>query len=120
MHNFRTKTFRFSVTEDISKNILGLYYAVRIAMTMVVALCVLALHVYCNTFNGKRLDEMIEDEVKEIKMKEEIRANVENVAVAVMKSGTESQVTKLIHSYLKIAQIDTPIPHNIALVDFLC
>ena len=71
-------------------------------MTMVVALCVLALHVYCNTFNGKRLDEMIEDEVKEIKMKEEIRANVENVAVAVMKSGTESQVTKLTHSYLII------------------
>ena len=88
----RMKTFKFSITEDISKNILGLYYALRVALITVVALCVLALHIYCNTFNDKRLDEMIEEEVKEIKVKEEIRANIQNVAVAVLACGDESQV----------------------------
>ena len=95
------------MTEDISKNILGLYYALRVAMTLGVALCVLALHVYCNTFNNKRLDEMIEDEVKEIKMKEEIRANIENVAVAVMKTGTETQVRFINSVDSGTAQADT-------------
>ena len=89
---YRKKTFMFSVTEAISKNILGWYYLLRIALTIVVALCVLAFHISCNAFNDKRLDKMIEEEVKEIKMKEEIRANIENVAVAIMKSGAETQV----------------------------
>ena len=90
--NFRTKTFRFSVTEDTSKSILGLYYILRIAMTMCVALCVIALHFYFNTFKDKMLDEMIDKEVREIKTKEDMKANLENVAMAVMKSGTEDKV----------------------------
>ena len=50
---------------------------------------------------------MIEDEVKEIKMKEEIRANIENVAVAVMKTGTETQVRFMNSVDSGTAQADT-------------
>ena len=62
------------------------------AMTMCVALCVIALHFYFNTFKDKMLDEMIDKEVREIKTKEDMKANLENVAMAVMKSGTEDKV----------------------------
>ena len=82
------------MTEDTSKSILGLYYMLRIAMTMCVALCVMGLHFYFNTFKDKKLDEMmrVDEKVREIKTNEDMKANIENVAMAVMKSGTEDKV----------------------------
>ena len=87
------------MTEDTSKSILGLYYLLRIAMTMCLALCVIALHFYFNTFKDKKIDEMIdrkvEREVEEIEAREaSAREKMQNVAVAVavMKGGTEDKV----------------------------